>query len=443
MRSIGLKIGSEPETLPALVVRSTTQTAHMLRSVLAALAVALLAATPAAAEPVEITAQAKAARAEFLRTATPPGPAAVICLVDTGVNINPDTPGVIARVALDGPVSDQSPTLHGTRMAMFIGAPSNGFGMVGIWPAARIVSVRANVAGQDAFTLPGYNFGLKQCDKDAAHYGSKVGLLTMSSEVSLTPEAHEELSGTVAAARAHGLNVVVAAGNNDRRPPGAPANLAGALSVGAASTGSGELCGFSASGALLVAPGCGLDAADPLTGQPTTSDQGTSRAAAIVATALAALRTWRPDLTVDEADRLLTETATPTLDGRRIDVAAAFIAAGLGALVPPAATPPPPPPLQPTVKQRLVKPKFSVRTRGRGSKRTLVVRVGNRPRGVRVSVRVYARGRSGKLRRVASRTRTSSTIRIRARSWRRVTAAFSDPSGQLLTSPSAVVNARR
>ena len=143
------------------------------------------------------------------------------------------------------------------------------------------MSIRANIAGQDAFTPAGYNFGLKQCDKDATFYGIKVAVLALSSETQLTPDESEALNGTVAAARAHGLNVVVAAGNNSGRPPGTPANIPGAFSVGAASTGTGDLCPFSASGALMVAPGCGLDGADPTTGQPTTTEQGTSHAAAI------------------------------------------------------------------------------------------------------------------------------------------------------------------
>jgi hypothetical protein len=416
----------------------------MIRALFTAFAIALLGASPAAADQVEITAQAKAARADFLLRATPPGPAATICLVDTGVNPNADTPGLIDRISLEGPVSDESPTLHGTRMAMFIGAPSNGFGMVGIWPAARIVSIRANVTGQDAFTPAGYNFGLKQCDKDATFYGIKVAVLALSSETLLTADENEALNGTVAAARAHGLSVVVAAGNNDGRPPGTPANIPGAFSVGAASTASGDLCSFSASGALLVAPGCALDGADPMTGLPTTADQGTSHAAAIVAASLAALRTWRPDLSPDDADRLLNENATQFPQGRRLDVAAAFTAAGLGALVPPTPTPSPAPPAPPpVVKQRLPKPKLTVRASGHGSKRTITVKIKNRPKGAKATVRVYIRGRGGKLRRVATRARNSSTIRIRLRSWRRVTASFSDPSGLRLTSPSATVNARR
>lgn len=416
----------------------------MIRAFAAAVTLALAGAVPAAADQVEVTAQAKAAHADFLLKATPPGPAAVICLVGTGVDPNPDTPGVIDRISLEGPVSDESPTSHSTRMAMYIGAPSNGFGMVGIWPAARIVSIRANIAGQDAFTPAGFNFGLKQCDKDATFYGIKVAVLTMSAETALTADETEAIGGTVAAARAHGLNVVIAAGDNSGRGPGVPANFPGAFSIAAANSGSGGLCPLSATGALLVAPGCTLDGADPITGQPTTTDQGTSYAAAIVAASLAALRTWRPDLTPDEADRLLSDTATT---GHRLDLGAAFTAAGLGALVPPVVTPSPPPPPAPpapvVVKRRLAKPKFTVRASGHGAKRTITVRLKNRPKGAKVSVRVYVRGRHGTLMRVATRTRSSSVIRIRVRSWRRVTAGFSDPTGQRLRSPSAILNAKR
>src|SRR3954454_578790 len=111
---------------------------------------ALLPAPPAHAEYKTTTAQALAAHAEWLPYAPPPpnGPAAV-CLVDTGVDLNPDTASnVIDRIALDGgDPSDLSPSKHGTQMAMVMGAPMNGWGMVGFWPGVRIVSVRA--AGPD------------------------------------------------------------------------------------------------------------------------------------------------------------------------------------------------------------------------------------------------------------------------------------------------------
>jgi hypothetical protein len=241
---------------------------------------------------------------------------------------------------------------------------------------------------------------------------------------------------------------VAAAGNNGGGPVGTPANIPGVLSVGATDTSSGGLCSFSATGALLLAPGCGLEGADPATGAPTNTQQGTSHAAVVAAAALAALRTWRPDLTPDEADRLLNETATPSLWGRTLDLTAAFVAAGLGAIVP---TPPAPAPTatltpqaspSPQAKRQLTKPRIVTRSRGRGAKRTLTIKASNRPAGARLTVRVYIRGSGGKLRRIASQTRRSSTVRIRVRSWRRVTARFSDPAGRLLQSPARVVTRR-
>src|SRR3954467_4008096 len=135
---------------------------------------ALLPAPPARAEYKTTTAQALAAHAEWLPYAPPPpAGAAAVCLVDTGVDLNPDTSSnVIARVALDGgDPGDASPTKHGTEMAMVMGAPINGWGMVGFWPGVRIVSVRAAVPGRDEFTFAGYANGIRRCQELAPMYG--------------------------------------------------------------------------------------------------------------------------------------------------------------------------------------------------------------------------------------------------------------------------------
>src|SRR3954449_6740787 len=120
---------------------------HRLAAALAATSTAALTAlaSPAAAEYKTTTSQALAAHAEWLPYAPPPpNGAAAVCLVDTGVDLNPDTASnVIARIALDGgDPSDLSDSKHGTQMAMVMGAPINDWGMVGLWPAVRIVSVR-------------------------------------------------------------------------------------------------------------------------------------------------------------------------------------------------------------------------------------------------------------------------------------------------------------
>ncbi len=414
-----------------------------MRRLLLMLSLVLALAAPAQADPVEVTAQAKATRAEFLLRVAPPATPAAICLVDTGVNANPDTVGVIAKVSLpqlDG--SDQSPTQHGTQMAMIIGGRSNGFGMVGLWPQARIVSVQANLPGTDQFPIGAYIAGIQRCYVEAQLHGTKVIVVAISSEAQPSAGDAVLLADAVAAARSQGLNVVVAGGNFNGRPVGTPANVPGAFSVGSVDAQTGDLCPTSSTGALVLAPGCSIDAADPTSGQPLAGVHGTSSSAAIVASAVAALRTWRPDLTPDGAEQLINETGVTTAFGRRLDLTAAFTAAGLQAVVAPP-PPPPPPAVTPVPKQRLAKPRLTVRQSGRGSRRTLRIRASNRPPRTVMTVRVY-RGGKGKLRRIATRSARSAKATLRvSRRWTRVTAYFTDPTGQLLQSPSTKVAPRR
>src|SRR4051812_40479588 len=137
-----------------------------LAAALAATSTAALAAaaSPAAAEYKTTTSQALAAHAEWLPYAPPPeNGAAAVCLVDTGVDLNPDTSSnVIARIALDGgDPGDLSESKHGTQMAMVMGAPINGWGMVGAWPGVRIVSVRASSG--ESISSDAYRSGIDTC----------------------------------------------------------------------------------------------------------------------------------------------------------------------------------------------------------------------------------------------------------------------------------------
>src|SRR3954470_2898175 len=136
---------------------------HILAPTATLTALALTGAPPADAEYKTTTSQAVAAHAEWLPYAPPPpNGAAAVCLVDTGVDLNPDTASnVIARIALDGgDPSDLSDSKHGTQMAMVMGAPMNDWGMVGFWPGVRIVSVRASKPGEASFGFLGYRNGL-------------------------------------------------------------------------------------------------------------------------------------------------------------------------------------------------------------------------------------------------------------------------------------------
>jgi hypothetical protein len=291
---------------------------------------------------------------------------------------------------------------------------------------------------------------MKRCDDVSNVYDVKVIVLPFASAISLDDDARQVLRDEIDAARADDVNIVAAAGNNFGGPVALPAAHPGILSVGSTDTAAGGLCSVSAVGGTLLAPGCGLDGADPVNGNPTTSQQGTSFSAVIVAGALSALRTWRPDLSADAAQRLLVENATATPYGPALDLGAAFVAAGLGEIVPPVPTalsPAPAPPVTTpsatVAKRRLPRPRVRARVHQLGTRRFLLVRVANRPRGALLTVRVYRKGRRGDLRRVASRTRATGTIRLRVRSWAQVRATFSDPSGQRLTSLPTIRNARR
>ena len=125
---------------------------RLTRIVPAALAAACLAlpATAQADEPATPTPMAQAIHAGFLLDApAPPAPVAV-CVIDSGVTLNPDTQGAVIdrKTAFDdaqgvgddvGDVPGYLP--HGTMVASVIAAPKNGWGTVGIWPQAKIVSV--------------------------------------------------------------------------------------------------------------------------------------------------------------------------------------------------------------------------------------------------------------------------------------------------------------
>lgn len=404
----------------------------------------LALSAPASAEPVEVTAQAKAANAEFLLRATPPSTPVSICMVDTGVSANPDTANVFSRVSLYGlDGSDTSSTLHGTQIAMLMGAPVNGFGMVGLWPGVRIVSIQANEPGQDTAIPDGYSTGIDECATRSITDQVRVILVTFATETALTGPERAFLNDAVKRAGQLGVNVVTAGGNFNGRPIGAPANAPGAISVGALDASTGALCATSATGTTLLAPGCSIDGAHPTSGQPTTSQQGTSAAAAVVASSLAALRTWRSDLTVDAAAELLVNTAVPTAAGRRLDVAAMFTAAGLGTVAQPptptptpTATPSPVPSATPTPKKpKLVKPRATARLRGR----VLTVRSSNRPAEARMRVAVYARDSKRRSRRIAVRTVRASSVGVRVKRWSRVEVQFSDPTGARLKSSTTVV----
>src|ERR1019366_10035675 len=279
--------------------------------------------------------------AAFLAYAPPPsGGAGALCLVDTGVNVNPDTqPGLVSSSAVEGGSgNDVDPDGHGTTMAMIAGAA--GHAMIGAWPQIKIVSVRAITTpspGQEpTFEFNDYVYGMNECSTLANEYHIHAIDLALSSAIPPSPDQAQGFADKLA--QAHGQNVAVlaAAGNE----PGAveePAAEPGVFAVGASTAQADTLsgaaiglpCNFSATQDLtFYAPGCGLDEADPFTDQPTCCGNGTSQASAFAAAVLVALMSYDPTVSYATAEQLLVSTAT---DGN-LNVAAAFQAAGLGAI---------------------------------------------------------------------------------------------------------------
>ena len=147
-------------------------------------ALVLTAGLPAAARADEltITAQAVAAHGEFLTQAPPPPVQGVLCVVDAGVDLNPDTTPILAgrESIFGGTVDDVSETSHGTYVAMVAGAAANGWGMVGAWPRLKVLSVRALTGGGEDVPSSAYQRGIQRCIRRKVDRGIDVRVIELA-----------------------------------------------------------------------------------------------------------------------------------------------------------------------------------------------------------------------------------------------------------------------
>jgi hypothetical protein len=348
-----------------------------------------------------ITAQALADKGAFLPYTPVPAQRAGLCLVDTGVNLNPDIEGIVVdRTAIDGGTgNDVSPTLHGTIMAMLAGAPANGWGMVGTAPRSiQIVSVRILQPGQTSFPFSSYATGINVCLQLRKRYDIRVINLSLGDSETPSSQNYEMVGDAVQEANNYGLAVVAAAGNDDGGPVEYPAAYPDVLSVGASDTQGGAFCSFSnrGEGLRMIAPGCDLDGADPNTGAADYNYwQGTSEAADIDASALDSLDSYKPDLPPRAAEEDLTNANHGALD-----IAQAFRDAGLEQIVsegeaaePHTATFHTPPPatssqsLPPQAPMTVIAPFQRPRAQFKRLKGRLLLVLNTRPREARIQVR--------------------------------------------------------
>lgn len=296
------------------------------------------------------TAQAIFAKAAWLAYAPPPPVPGVVCLVDSGVDANPDTEAELAgshelypetgpgdELARLSPLVDGHPDGHGTLMAMLIAAPLNGWGALGIAPGAdRVYDMKALAAGSVNFHDQILAAAINSCARlqESEYPAMRVINLSLGGEAVPEPSVASEVENAITNAKRQGIIVTAAAGNTGG-PISAPAAYPGVVSVGAADAGGapGTLCGFSARGADVLAPGCdtqvgGIEGAWQDTGEPNVS-QGTSQADAIDSAVSDAMIAYEPTLTASQTENCITST----VDSGEIDAAAAFDACGLSSVV--------------------------------------------------------------------------------------------------------------
>jgi len=403
------------------------------------------------------TVQQAAADALFLQYAPAPTTPGIICLVDSGVDPDPDTTPILAGsyalspntntedelAALNPPLPGGHPDGHGTYMAMIAAAPANGWGMVGLAPTSvRVYNLKALAAGQTTFSFSEYAVAISRCQALSGSMPITVVNLSLGSGTQPTGSQLETLENYVQSANAHGLSVIAATGN-EGGPVQAPASVPGVVGVGASDANPanlGGLCPFTNRGAGLavLAPGCdsqsgGIEIAFSDDGAPAWAE-GTSEAAVIVSAAEASMRAYSPTLTYTQAQGCITSTLT---NGGNLDIAAAFNACGLGQIVsdgtaayltansPSPATQPSAAPLAATLTPTSMpagrKPKITKIT---FKKHRLTITVAGIPAGLKLQLVVQERAHSGRLLTLAQITSTHTTTTLLVNAWDRIVARF-------------------
>lgn len=282
----------------------------------------------------------------------------VVAVIDTGITAHPDLndrdSGLgydlisIPSIALDGNGIDSNPsdpgdqnnqdgssTFHGTHVAGTIGAETNnGQGVAGVDWNCRLMHLR--VLGNGG----GSDFDIAEAIRYAARLPNSSGVLPAqrANVMNLSlggPGFSQNNQNAVNSARAAGVTVIAAAGNENSSQPSYPAAYAGAISVSAVTFNKAKAPYSNFGGTIdVAAPGGDLGADDTgdgyadgvLSTLPDESNgtfsfvfyQGTSMAAPHVAGLAALLLSLNPALSPDQVEQILESTAgdlgTPGFD---------------------------------------------------------------------------------------------------------------------------------
>jgi type VII secretion-associated serine protease mycosin len=278
------------------------------------------------------------------------GGGVTVGVLDTGVDVSAaDLSGSVST----GPDYTQGadppgyhpPHLHGTFIASLIAGhgsgPGRAGGIIGVAPAARVLSVRVILDDSEPGVGP-YNTNPRFADaigrgiRYAASHGAGVINMSLGSV-----QPTQAMQAALAYAVSRGVVVVASAGNSGAPGPAYtpysyPASFAGVVSVAAVNE-SGARAAFSDrnSSVVLSAPGVEVIGVGP--GGTYLQASGTSPAAAFVAGVAALIRSAYPRLSPAQVEQAMVSSAarrpaagySPATGFGEVDAAAALQAAGL------------------------------------------------------------------------------------------------------------------
>ena len=337
--------------------RCVTRTTAVTLAVLTVLAVLAAMAAPPARVPAARSRAAgvsspRAAVAATLRSTDPPpeirpteraqlaaigvtaawritrGNGVTVGVLDSGAD--PTAPDLAGSVTVGpdytqgaDPPGYQPPHLHGTYIASLIAGhgsgPADAGGIIGVAPAATILSVRVIPDDQE----PGFaTYNAKSTFDDAIGDGIRYAVSHGASVINMSLGGEtpiRNLRVAVGYAIAHNVVVVAAAGNDGATtrgytPYSYPAAFPGVISVGAAGT-NGRRAFFSDRNAsvVILAPGVNVIGAGP--GGSYLQGSGTSPASAFVAGVAALIRSRYPRLSPVQVEQAVISSAADRPSG--------------------------------------------------------------------------------------------------------------------------------
>ena len=303
----------------ARLVVQTAALAGVAAAALAGAAAALVPSDPRGTHPAYAALHLPAAW-----DVTTGSPEVMIAVVDSGVDpSHPDLAGGVRPgydfVDDDADAADSARNGHGTAVAGAAAArANNGFGGVGTCFGCSVMPLR--VLGADGIAL---NVNTAA----AIDYGVDHGAAVVNASI-YGERSPQVLRDAIARARAAGVLVVAAAGNEANTTPEFPAAFPETISV-ASATPAGERAPFTSYGdwVKFAAPDCA-----PITTLGGGSGVGcaTSVSTPLVAGVVGLLRALAPFATADDLERALAATAHPVAGTRYglVDAAAALVHLG-------------------------------------------------------------------------------------------------------------------